>query len=108
MSIRRYTVTRIDVDYYQIREEELVIKSRARIENGEIVRSDFKAWDFICSYGDNFPEYWIPEQAQKRNPRTLLRRNEETYTFYACVYHFPEPRLVGKFHDYTSALGWEG
>jgi hypothetical protein len=93
--IRKYTVRRIDVDYYTISEDELTVTSHGI------------KWDRICSYGDQFPEYHIPDQAQKRNPRKALRKDDDEYTFYACVDYFPEPRLIGKFNDYTSAYGWD-
>jgi hypothetical protein len=108
MSIRRYTVTRIDVDYYTVQEDELTPKLRVkRDHNGEFYYKDYMAWEFVCSYGGQWTEDCIPEEAKNRNPRTLLRKNEQSYTFYACVYHFPHPRLMGKFEDYTSAYGWE-
>lgn len=106
--IRRYTVTRIDVDYYTVREEELTVALRVKRDvNGDFVYTEFLKWDFICSSGGQWPDYDIPEEAQKHNPRTALRKNDDSYTFYACVYHFPEPRLIGKWNDYTSANGWE-
>lgn len=93
--INRYTVKRIAVDYYTIDQHELMVTPKGI------------KWDFVSSIGDNWPEYHLPEQAQARNPRQLLKKDGEKYTFYACVYYFPEPRLMGKWKDYTSAYGWE-
>jgi hypothetical protein len=106
MSIRRYTVTRIGVDYYTIQEDELTIKSRVKRVNGDFTYQEYTAWEFVCSAGGQWPEYDIPEQAQRKNPRTPLHKNGDSYTFYACVEYFPEPRLMGKWKDYTSAYGW--
>ena len=113
MSIRRYTVKRIDVDYYTVSEEELVIGSRVYVDRlGFPVRvEDVIKWDWICSSGGQWAEQDIPQQAQqawKRSPRTPLRKDGQSYTFYACVYWFPEPRLMGKWKDYTSAGGFNG
>lgn len=106
--IRKYTVKRIDVDYYTVSEEELITSIKAyRDTDGDFKYRVYTKWDFICSSGGQWPEYDIPQQAQKRNPRIALRKNGDSYTFYACVYHFPEPRLIGKWEDYTSAYGWE-
>ena len=94
--ITKFTVTRIDVDYYTIQEQDL-IETRTGTKWEQVTRS----------WGGQWPEYEIPEPAQKRNPRTALRNNGDSYSFVACMYDFPEPRLMGKFADYTSAYGWE-
>lgn len=109
MSIRRYTVTRIDVDYYTVREEELIVRRKVTFnEYGNIIAEKSKAqWDFICSYGGQWPEDGIPDEAKDNNPRITLRKNDDYYVFYACVYHFPDPRLMGKWKDYTSAYGFD-
>lgn len=83
MTIRRYTVKRITVDYYSITEEEL-------IETRKGTR-----WEFIAGYGNPYPSD-LPEQAQPKNPRRSIRKDGQSYYFYACVYSFPHPAFMGK------------
>lgn len=95
MSIRKYIETRIDVDYYTIAEYELT-------EN----RNSY-TWEFVSSIGDRFPSKHLCDQARRKAPFTSMRNNGDTRTFYACVYYFPQPRLAGKWKDYTTAYGWD-
>jgi len=78
--IQKFTVKRHAIDFYSICIQELV--------DGR--------WEHIGGPSGQWPEYDITPQAQKRNPRKELRKDGQSYTFYACVYSFAHPAHIGK------------
>lgn len=94
--IRKYVVTRIDIDFYVTDEYELTPTRRGT------------EWEKVCSFS-----YSVPNRADyhpaalKRHPWQSIRKIGGSYTFFACVYRFPDPRLAGKWADYSTAYGFE-
>ena len=75
MALNRYTVKRHRVDFYSIYEDRYVAGK----------------WQPSGSWASCWPESDLPKMAQKRNPKKALRKDGQSYTFYACVWHYPNP-----------------
>lgn len=76
--IRKYKVKRDAVDYYSITEYEL--------NNGR--------WELLGGTGGQWP--YLNHKANISDPHKPLRKDGQSYTFFACVWDYINPALIGK------------